>query len=468
MATNEKPAFLSEQFAEQAIKRWEPMLEGVKGDYQRAALATLLDNQAEYMENSGFTTSADVQVFTTLAFPLIRRIYTGLYANQLVSVQPMRQPTGKIFFLDFLYGSNMDPIRRGMRNDYQVDSGSTINDARFYTKGQARGQVLGTGDASATEFAVDHNLTPWLETQFTPIRNNANLKVYVDAVEQTLVFTGSPLAGQVRVYPETGNFVFGTAPGNGAVVTADFDVRLEGDDSRIPEMTLAMSSDAIAAHTRKLKFRWTIEAEQDLRAYHGLSVESELAAHAAEEIAREIDREIIFDLLGAASENVNWQKAYDPAVGQPGEGYSRKEYEETLVHAILDAEKAIYDKRLVRPNWIVTGSDVGVRLMKMDTFRSTGSFDGASMGITGGPGVFGTLSNRYQVIVDPIFPADTVLLGYKGDTFAQTGYVYAPYQPLMITDRFMDPNDFTPRRGMMRRDATKVVSNDFYATVTLT
>lgn len=460
----EKPAFLSEQYAEQAVKRWEPLLDGVSGDYKRAALATLLDNQREYLENSGYTTSADVQVFTTLAMPLIRRIYTGLYADRLVSIQPMRQPTGKIFFLDFLYGSNVDPIRRGDRMDWAA--GNT-NDARMYTKGQVRGQVIGTGDASATEFEVDHNLTPWLETQFTPIRNNANLKVYVDAVEQTLVFAGTALAGQVRVYPEIGKFVFGTAPANAAVVTADFDLRFEGDDSRIPELTLAMSSDAIAADTRKLKYRWTIEGEQDLRAYHGLSVESELATHAAQEIAREIDREIIFDLLAAATDSVSWQKLYDPAIGEPGEGYSRKEYDETLAHAIMEADKKIYDKRLVRSNWIVGGTDVGLRLEKMGSFRASGSFDAATMGITGSPNVFGTLSNRFTVIIDPIFPADTLLLGYKGDSFMETGYVYAPYQPLMITDKFMDPNDFTPRRGMMRRDATKLISGDFYAKVSL-
>jgi hypothetical protein len=461
--SKEKPAFLSEQYAEQSVKRWEPLLEGVGGDYQRAAIATLLDNQADWLENSGYTTSADVQVFTTLAMPLVRRIYTGLYANQLVSVQPMRQPTAKIFFLDFVYGSNLDPIRRGRRMDYQYDQGQVTNDSRFYTKGFARGQALGTGDGSRTEFEVDHNLTPWLETQFTPIRNNSNLKVYVDSTERTLVFSGSPSGTEVRVYPEIGKFVFATAPANAAVVTADFDVRLEGDDSRIPEITMAMSSDAVSAETRKLKYRWTVESEQDLRAYHGLSVESELARHAADEIGREIDREIVFDLLDAASENKNWSKTY------PGTstGYSRKEYEETLVHAIMDAEKEIYNKRLVRANWLVTGSDVALRLMKLDTFRGSGSY-ADSIQILGGPNVFGTLANKYTVIVDPIFPADKILIGHKGDTFSQTGYVYAPYIPLMITDRMMDPNDFTPRRGMMRRDATKLVSADFYATVTLT
>ena len=465
--SNPKPAFLSEDYAEQAISRWEPFLEGVSGDYQRSALATLLDNQADYMENQGYTTTADVQVFTTLAFPLVRRIYTGLYANQLVSIQPMRQPTGKIFFLDFIYGSHLDPIRRGMRNDYQIDQGQTINNARLYTKGQARGQILGVGDGVETEFEVDHNLTPFLETLFTPLRANSNLRVYVDGIERPVIFSGVPAAGEVRVFAERGAFEFGAAPANAAVVTADFDVRLEGDDSRIPELSLAMSSDAIAAETRKLKFRWTVESAQDLRAYHGLSVEGELAKHAAEEIAREIDREIVFDLLAAASENVNWQMAYDNQVGAPGFGYSRKEYEDTIVHAIMDADKAIYDKRLVRANWLVMGSDVALRLMKLDTFRATGSFSDPSMAVVGGPNVAGTLNGRYQVFIDPIFPANTILVGYKGDTFAQTGYVYAPYTPLMITPTMMDPNDFTPRRGMMRRDATKVVSRDFYATVSL-
>ena len=80
----------------------------------------------------------------------------------------------------------------------------------------------------------------------------------------------------------------------------------------------------------------------------------------------------------------------------------------------------------------------------------------------------GSASSSWTVVVEPIFQADTILVGYRGTEFFRTGYVLAPYQGLMVTDRFMDPNDFTPRRGMMRRDARKVVSGDFYTTVTLT
>jgi len=458
----QSPEFMSEQYATAAMKRWGPMLEGLGDDYDRAMVATLLDNQKVVNENA--TTSDQVQAFTRLSFPLIRRIYPGLVANDLISIQPMRMPTAKIFYLDFTYNSNLAPISKGDRNDYQVDQGTTINQATGYTRGFVRGAVVGTGDASAVEFQLPAPAdSPYLESTFTPVRDNSNLQVFVDASPVTVVISGTPGSGEVLVDPQTGALTFNTAPANAAAITANYDLKFEGDDSRIPEMSLGMSSDAVAAETRKLKVRWTIEAQQDMLAYHGLNAESELVQHAGDEIAREIDREIIADLVAAANGNVNWSKG-----GFGASDYtSVKDYEETLIHAILDADKEIYKKRLVRSNWIITGPDVAARLQKINSFRFSGDFANGGA-IQEGPHVFGTLSERWRIIVDPMFEADKLLVGYKGGQFFRTGYVLAPYQGLMVTDRFMDPNDFTPRRGMMRRDARKVVSGDFYVTVTLT
>lgn len=465
MRTN--PEFLDENYGTKAVTRWAPLLEGIRDPYRRMTTARLLDNQAAWNQEAA-TTTADIAPFTRISLPLIRRIYPSLIANDLVSIQPISQPTGKIFYLDFEYASNVAPVAIGDRNDYQAGAnpGDNIRKAKNYTKGFARGAVVGTGDNTNKDFLLPGvSPSPYTDSTFTPVRDNANLKVYVNAVAVTVVTTGTPSSGQVKVDLRNGKLTFGTAPANAAAVTADFDLRIQGDDSRIPELKMKMSDSAIAAETRKLKVRWELEAEQDFYAYHGLSLESELISHAADEVSREIDREIIDTLLANAGDNVNWDTDYDPTSGNPGEGYSRKEYNETLVHAILDAEQAIYEKRLVRANWIVVGPAVASRLEKLNTFRLSDTFDKGN--VSSGPHVFGVMQNRFRVIMDPLFAADKILVGHKGASFQETGFVYAPYVGLMTTPRFMDPNDFTPRRGLMRRDAAKLISGDFYATVTL-
>lgn len=457
------PDFLGEAMKAR-IKRWEPLLEGIDGDYDRAVLATMLENQRTVVNEA--VTTDDVKAFTTFSYPLIRRMYPSLIARELVSVQPMTMPTGKIFFLDFKFATDVAPVASGDYLDYYNNNNDPYTayvKRMHYTRGYVRGEMLGTGDAAATEFSFKRNASPHLETLFTPVRNNANLKIYLDGVAQTVVTSGTPGAGEVRVYTDLGNVVFGTAPGSGVEVTADYDLKFEGDDSRIPEIGLELSDDAVAAGSRKLKARWTVEAAQDLRAYFGLNAESELTQEAAREIAIEIDREIIEDLRQGALFNINWSKAW------PGDaqGYSRKEWDETMMHAIIDLEATIFKARRKRPNWIVTGPDVGARLEKLNTFRVSG--DGqTAFTISQGPAVFGTLSNRWRVVVDPLFKPDTILMGHKGDSFYDTGYVYAPYVPLQVTNAFMDPNDWTPRKGFMTRYGKKLIAGDLYGTVTLT
>lgn len=445
-----------ENMVEQRIARWENtgLLEGLENDHEKAVVATLLDNQKSYMESA--QDSSTVLPIANYAFPMVRRIYPNLIAKQLVATQPLTMPTGKVFFLDFIYGTDQAPVKKGDRMDLltnQAYPGENLNKAVNYTRGYVRGEVVAIGDGSTTLF----------RTKIAPFNMNGNVGIRVDAVAVTPIYSGNPVAGQVLVDPEAGILVFGTAPAAGASVTADYDVRLEGDNSRIPEINLEMSEDGLSVGTRKLKARWTIEAQQDLRAYHGIDAEAELTAAASREIGLEIDREIINDLLAGAGSNINWSKTYAGAsAGYP----TRRDYDETLLHALLEADALIFNKRMRKSSWIITGPDVGIRLEKMNSFRFMGDgFNGG--GVAAGPYMSGSLSNRWNIIIDPLFPRDKILVGYKGGQFFDTGYIYAPYVPLMITPTFMDPNDFTPRRGMMTRYGKKMVSGDFYVTVTL-
>src|SRR5690625_4872551 len=281
--------------------------------------------------NEAATTTSDIFPYAKLAFPLVRRVYPELLANRLVSVQPIPMPTAMVFYLDFRYRSQLDTVNRGDRMDYQgyddngtpVAPGANIRKALNYTRRWVRGTVIGEGDGTETEFQLPSPYnTPYLETTFTSIKDNGNLSIYVKSSAL------SPSDYDVDF--QTGAITFATAPANNAVITADYDLKFEADDSRIPAIGMEMHSIQVEAEARKIKYRWTMEAQQDFRAYHGLSVEAELMNQAAGEIMREIDRQIIDNILNATTENVNWTAAHPDPATDPGYP-SRRDWDETLV-----------------------------------------------------------------------------------------------------------------------------------------
>lgn len=429
------PSFLAEDTARQA--RWAHLTEGLK-DTDRIVLENLLDN-AQRWALTETTTTQDVATFTTYGFPLIRRVYPNLIAQELVSVQPMTQPTALIFYLDFLYGTARHGSSAGDRTDLRHNP--------KYAGGMVRGEIIKKSGEAGSEDAYT--------LDYTPVENSEI--VYVDGVV---------LAGGYTI--DGDEITFSTAPATEATVTIDYQLSpAEGEDN-VAEMKLSMTSDSVVAETKKLKAQWTLEAQQDLMAYHGLNAENELLTVMGNEIIREIDRLIINHLLRVASAgNVNWSSSM-PVDEDGNSTYagSQREYEQTLFHAILDANNLIYRKRFQNANWIVADPDTCTLLEKLDGYKELNEewVGGAGQGVER----FGVLRNRFTVYKDPGMKPNTMLLGYKGNTFFETGYVYAPYIPLYTTPIMLDPNDFTPRRGVMTRFARKPVITDYYATVTIT
>lgn len=446
MILNETMSFLRED--EARMERWGHLTEGLDS-YQQRVVETLMDNAQALSQGAlagakldETTTTGDIAAFNRVAYPLIRRIFPALVANQIVSVQPMTMPTTLVFFLDLVYGTNLAPTSAGDRMDYEADQFN-----KLYASGAVRGEALGTGDGAATDF----------QTDWYPIRPGSET-VYVD---------GSPTA-DYTIDEATGAIVLGSAPSADAAVTIDYNLVMEGlgsaGNAQIPEIELEMSSAQVGAESKKLKAKWTIEAQQDLQAIHGLSAESELVKGLGREIRHEIDRMIIDDLYeNASAGNVNWDSAI-PA------GTKIQDHNETLVHAFGDVSTEIYKKRLRHANFVVMGPDTLNRLDKTNVFRLTsgaaqdGKLPRAT--VASGPGAVGTLSNRYTVVVDPLFPVNKVLVGYNGEDWTDTGYVYAPYVGFQ-TKTFIDPNDMTPRKGLMTRFGRHLVNGDFYGTVSI-
>jgi hypothetical protein len=255
----------------------------------------------------------------------------------------------------------------------------------------------------------------------------------------------------------------------------------------IPEVDIRIESTSVTATTRKLRARWSPEMAQDLTAFYSIDIEVELTNILSEMITLEIDREILNDLLTqAGAANLYWSRAPGKIVNKltgaealqsstlspgPMAFTNVQEWYQTLIETISDVANTIYKKTLRgSANFLVTSPDVCTILEHLVTYKPAYRLDSDGQvrdSMTVGAEAVGTLNNRYTVYKDPYFPANKILVGLKGNTFLESGYIYAPYVPLILTPVIYAQEDFTPRKGVMTRYGKRMVRNDFYGTVTV-
>ena len=601
----------------QLIEKWSRtgLLRGLDG-VSRENMSRLLENQASQVlkESSSLSTGAgtlassgDLQGFTNIAFPIVRRVFGGLIANDLVSIQPMSLPSGLLFYLDYTYGDTIqagddtpddgpyvkgdsiynNPVGKGVRSGslgaggqydlagagytrarVSVDLTNVLANNRLHSgivtatltdaikkliqfDPQVLQHVEDGGAFSVFSFPIKHledgTTAPHTATGLldkTMVREvslgghdtltaaywgekfqggkslnlrrlnqlctanrgsgndsddtaNAVQGVTIDPLggDNVLMITLADIQatddGDVSV-----NFVRSSAvdvdTGTGSTLTApgfesDFTAGVVGgDDGEIPEIDIKIESIAVTAVTRKLRAKWTPELAQDLNAYHSLDAEVELTQILSEQIALEIDREILGDLLHSANAaNLFWSRAPGKFVNKesgaeiartstlnPGPAFTGtvREWYETLTETIIDVANQIHRKTLRgSANFIVVGPDVATILESSVMYRPAYSLDGegqVAQPMSIGADKVGTLSNRFTVYKDPYFPRNKILVGYKGGSYLESGYVYAPYVPLIVTPTIFAPEDFTPRKGVMTRYGKKMVRSDFFGTVT--
>ena len=278
------------------------------------------------------------------------------------------------------------------------------------------------------------------------------------------------------------------AGGTGGVLTVpSFESNFESTAQPIiPEIDIKIESIAVTAATRKLRARWSPELAQDLNAYHSMDAEVELTQILSEQIALEIDREILNDLLvEAKGANFFWSRAPGKFVNKrsgkeqtlasslssgPAFTGTVREWYETLVETIIDVANEIHRKTLRgAANFLVVSPEVATIFEASVLYKPSIKIDGqgqTSSPFSIGAEAIGSLSNRFTVYKDPYFPRNKILVGYKGGSYLESGYVYAPYVPLIVTPTIFAPEDFTPRKGVMTRYGKKMVRADFYGTVT--
>ena len=572
---------------EALLNKWSQtgLLEGLQTERQQHGMARLLENQAkELLREASTMATGDVEGFAAVAFPIVRRVFAGLIANDLVSVQPMSLPSGLIFFLDFtfelssiggsprmgntqdlsIYGTNQkgseiisgvdlinatnksgfsgpgrdgstgyayaspsgsltDPIDTGEGKYLTFVLDGAVSDAnkkrinfdadllasedsslRVLVADLDHDQFVSTvGDCdfdnlsafvmALTDLATDFSTGVTANTSCAQIRRLTKVVPAADGlngakavrivvagpvasinVTTTAIALDNAIAAALITTPMKD--VYNTA-GTDAVGGVVGDLFALESSSDIPEINIKVDSTAITAQTKKLKAKWTPELGQDLNAYHNLDAEVELTSILSEQIALEIDREILADLVnGATAGTMYWSRSPGLFVNRstgaelgassaaPDFTGTVSEWYETLIETINDVSAQIHRKTLRGgANYVVCSPEVANILEFTAGFRANVTAD-ADKGDIGAVKT-GSLSRKFDVIVDPYFPRNAVLVGRKGNSFLESGYVYAPYVPLQVTPTIFGVEDFVPRKGVMTRYAKKMVRPDMYGLV---
>ena len=503
-------------------EKWEPILEGITDDSTRQMTAVLLENQAksiltENARESGTleeaTTVGNLGTFQKFAFPLVRRVFPELIANKIAGVQPMQGPVSQIFYLGY----------NRTRQSGQEDGATEVVYSRYNLTYGGR-----VGEPQSNVSSLDDWASSTQTDGTIPLSS-------LSAGDQTTWVSGTA-GGKIAAWPNT-DWV-------GAQYFVSAGERLTG--SGIPEVNFTIEQQAVTARTRKFRALWTLEASQDLRAYHNLDLERELTELLSKEVALEIDREIVesirniaysfendannaiggglynyqnqanansFPSDGAPTGQINPGTAgyaggtatpgaftYDSPAGRnnsaslsatvagsnPGDidggtmpsqtwgsnvffvdfgttalGLAPRHVGEVysnLVAVCNFAAQDIYRTTLRGAgNYIVTSPLVAAMLQSAAKLEGGVGMDQAgSLGAT--IEYKGKWMGQYEVYVDPLYPEDEMLIGYKGSSPMDAGFVYAPYIPLQMLPTITDPETFQPRKGLITRYATAQIS----------
>jgi uncharacterized protein (DUF2164 family) len=307
-------------------------------------------------------------------------------------------------------------------------------------------------------------------SQFNYVSGN-NVTLFVSASSLALAGGNTQIIySEQPVAYDRGDFEDQTANSAGNTTTA----------LDIPEIDLELKSEAIVAKTRKLKAVWTPELAQDLNAYHSIDAEAELTSMLSDYISLEIDLEIL-DMLKANALTTDYWSATigeeylnNGATGQAAWGssvpsgaqtyYTKNTWYQTLGVKINKVSNKIHQLTLRGgANFLVASPDVCTILESIPGF--TVNADKDAMQFAAGVTAVGSMSNRYTVYKNPYMTSNEILMGFRGNNFLETGAVYAPYVPLIMTPLVYDPQNFTPRRGVMTRYAKKMVRPEFYGKI---
>ncbi len=471
---------------------------------------------------SGTFTPGTGAQWAGVALPLVRKVFGQIAAKEFVSVQPMNLPSGLVFFLDFQYGSDKVPFSSG--GSLYGDAGGNLpfgntNSGGLYGEGRYSYSInttasvvanasLSSGSVPFSFINYDSSLSASMALGPQASGGLATASIATASIDsnfdaeavRSFYLVGSNAPAVADQYPqftriEDGNFVFvvnanSIIPGDDTAISyslapvdnerGDFEegnTNLNGNNNPIviPEINVQMKSSAIVAKTRKLKAVWTPEFAQDLNAYHALDAEAELTSILSEYISLEIDLEIL-DMLqeSAAAGTEVWSAVNNRGMANDQAGTvtdlqfynSQGQWFQTLGTKIQKLSNIIHQKTLRGgANFMVISPTIGTILESIPGYAADADGDVSKSTYAFGVQKVGAFNGRYKVYKNPYMTDNLVLLGFRGAQFLETGAVFAPYIPLIMTPLIYDPSTFTPRKGLMTRYAKKMVRPEFYGKI---
>jgi hypothetical protein len=540
---------------EDTINKWDKLgfLDGLKG-HLKENMAQLYENQASYLINEAAASDSSGS-FETVVFPIVRRVFSKLLANDIVSVQAMNLPIGKLFYFvpkiqnRDANGNHIPPFG-APGGPSTTTSGYTDNTNLYdqfyegqtpnsdpaglfdYSKGAftgltanctnviwSSGSLVPGGDYTGNTRSILVALSGFsslgagkligpdgqemdtedflasLETNisgtyynFRVVTQKYGKGIVQYGTKSTAAFPGQGPGGKYDDICDQNGIIYldvdtstpaaigstsldgytGTTFAAAPTVVASWRryETLEFEDA-IGEVSFDLEAVTVSVTERKLRAQWSPELAQDVSAFHNIDAEAELTALLSEQVAAEIDREILRDLRKGAAWSLRWDYNGWKRVANGSINYNQKDWNQTLITAINQVSAQIHKSTLRGgANWIVVSSEISAIFDDLEYFHVSNAApdqDQYNMGIER----VGTLSGRYQVYRDPYFPPNTVLMGHKGSSLLDTGYVYAPYVPLQLTPTMYNPFNFTPIKGIMTRYAKKMVNNRFYGKITV-
>ena len=463
-----------------------------------------------------------------VALPLVRKVFGQIAAQEFVSVQPMNLPSGLVFFLDFQYGNDKTPFAAGgsLYGDKidnttfgNTNAGGLYGSGRFGYSVQntqsAIAAVAGKATATWSDFNYNSDYSASFasyqvvsvlqsDLAFADFEGVKGFQLYTGSVT-TSVPTGvdgngavSPLqlAEFTHISASVVNFICLTTDFENDDAVVNYQIQptdqFRGDfeagnpdpnrfntgseccpEQVIPEINIQMQSSAIVAKTRKLKAVWTPEFAQDLNAYHALDAEAELTSILSEYISLEIDLEILSMLMeSAAAGTENWSAINNNYIEggnvktDLGFYNSQGQWFQTLGTKIQKLSNIIHQKTLRGgANFLVCSPSVATILESIPGFAADSDGDAAKMSYAFGVQKVGAINGRQKVYKNPYMTSNQILLGYRGTQFLESGAVFAPYIPLIMTPLVYDPDTFVPRKGLLTRYAKKMVRPEFYGLI---
>ena len=498
--------------AEKLASKWAAsgLLEGLEAE-DRNNMSVILENQAKQIVAEANTTGTGAsfsagqgEQWAGVALPMVRKVFAQIAAKDFVSVQPMNLPSGLVFYLDFKYGNDSSVFTA---DDNMYGNVSTAGDQMTIADGDASGGLYGAGrfgysinDAVVDGLTAVAGAATGSDVNFDESHDTSSLAVYALSTGSLTDFDATAIRSFV---PRTSADValtghlpeFTRVEGSTIYFVADSGQTLENvvyskqpaDNSRgdfeaagsnvvdssitIPTIDVKLASEAIVAKTRKLKAQWTPEFAQDLNAYHSIDAEAELTSMLSEYISMEIDLEILDMLIAGAATEDYWSaennKVWNGAafVDSNSDFYNTQgQWFQTLGTKVQKVSNKIHQKTLRGgANFLVCSPTVATILESIPGYAA--STDGDKLDFAFGVQKVGSLNGRYKVYKNPYMTENQILLGYRGSQFLETGAVYAPYVPLMMTPLVYDPDTFTPRKGLMTRYAKKMIRPEFYGKI---